>query len=295
MHMSLESTYLRAAGIIDGADAIIIAAGAGIGVDSGLPDFRSSNGFWKAYPALAAAQLNFTEVASPRTFEKYPRLAWGFYGHRLKMYRETAPHEGFAIMKQWADAVPLGAWVFTSNVDGAFQRSGFSEEQIHECHGSIHWLQCMDDCQSELWPSDEFIPDVDAERCQLLSTLPICHHCGGLARPNILMFGDWNWNQTHSEVQRRQERRWLETLACSGCNVAIVEVGAGSAIPSVRHFSHRMSQEYGGRIVRINPREFEVPSSLDVGIPMGSLAALKGISKAMQVLRANNESKPEGI
>jgi NAD-dependent SIR2 family protein deacetylase len=211
------------------------------------------------------------------------------------MYRETAPHEGFAILKQWADAVPLGAWVFTSNVDGAFQRSGFSQEQIHECHGSIDWLQCMNDCQSELWPSDEFNPEVDAERCHLLNTLPTCPCCGALARPNILMFGDWNWNHARSEEQRSSEKRWLDTLACSGGNVAIIELGAGTAIPSVRHFSHRMSQEYGGRIVRINPREFAVPSSLDVGIPMGSLEALQGIGAAMQVLRANNESKPEGI
>ena len=41
-----------AAELISQADALIITAGAGMGVDSGLPDFRSKDGFWKAYPAL---------------------------------------------------------------------------------------------------------------------------------------------------------------------------------------------------------------------------------------------------
>lgn len=59
-------------------------------------------------------------------------------------------------------------------------------------------------------------------------------------------------------------------------------IGAGSHIPSVRQFSQRMSQKYGGRIVRINPREFSVPSSMDVAIPMGALEALKGIRASMQ-------------
>lgn len=63
-----ESMWEQAANIITGSDALVIAAGAGIGVDSGLPDFSSNNGLWKAYPALAAAQIDFTEVASPRTF-----------------------------------------------------------------------------------------------------------------------------------------------------------------------------------------------------------------------------------
>ena len=44
---------VAAAELIEQADAIVIAAGAGMGVDSGLPDFRGNEGFWKAYPALA--------------------------------------------------------------------------------------------------------------------------------------------------------------------------------------------------------------------------------------------------
>ncbi len=82
----------KAADIITGADCLVIASGAGMGVDSGLPDFRGNEGFWQAYPALAKAHLDFMEVASPQTFERDPLLAWGFYGHRLKLYRNIRPH-----------------------------------------------------------------------------------------------------------------------------------------------------------------------------------------------------------
>ena len=57
----------------------------------------------------------------------------------------------------------------------------------------------------------------------------------------------------------------------------VIEIGAGTAIPSVRHFSHRISHEFGGRIIRINPGESKVPSSMDMGLAMGSLEALRGI------------------
>ena len=56
---------------------------------------------------MTSAQLDFTEVASPSTFENDPELAWGFYGHRLKMYRDTVPHQGFVILKEWAQAAPM--------------------------------------------------------------------------------------------------------------------------------------------------------------------------------------------
>jgi NAD-dependent SIR2 family protein deacetylase len=45
-----EPTLERAAELIRLADAIFITAGAGMGVDSGLPDFRGDQGFWKAFP-----------------------------------------------------------------------------------------------------------------------------------------------------------------------------------------------------------------------------------------------------
>ena len=272
-----ESGLQGAAELIADADALIIAAGAGIGVDSGLPDFRGNEGFWRAYPALANANLSFTEIASPQTFEQDPSLAWGFYGHRLDLYRKTVPRAGFEILRRWGESMLLGARVFTSNVDGQFQKAGFTEDLVHECHGSIHHLQCMNGCDSGVWLADEFEPEVDAESCRLMNSPPHCPQCGALARPNVLMFNDWNWVSQRSDRQARVESKWLESLADNQARVVVVEIGAGTAIPSVRHFSHRISHEFGGCIVRINPTDSSVPSSRDVGLTVGSLQALHAI------------------
>ena len=50
----------------DQADGLLITAGAGMGVDSGLPDFRGTEGFWRAYPALAQAHIRFESIAACR-------------------------------------------------------------------------------------------------------------------------------------------------------------------------------------------------------------------------------------
>jgi NAD-dependent SIR2 family protein deacetylase len=266
----------RAAELVAQADALIVAAGAGMGVDSGLPDFRGSEGFWRAYPALKAAGLAFEEVASPHTFASAPRTAWGFYGHRLRLYRQTQPHAGFQVLARWLQRPLHGGWVFTSNVDGQFQKAGFDGERIVECHGGIHRLQCTA-CDAEPWPADALQPDVDEARCAWLGALPTCPHCGALSRPNILMFGDWHWRDDVTQGQQAALDRWLDGVQ----RPLVVELGAGTAIPSVRHFGHRVIRHHGGRLLRINPREPRPPTPLDIGLAMGAGAALAAIDAAL--------------
>jgi len=280
-----EVELQRAADIISSADTLVITAGAGIGVDSGMPDFRGNGGFWRAYPALAQAQVQFTDVACPDTFRRDPALAWGFYGHRLNLYRKVEPHRGFGLLKQWSDATPLRGWVFTSNVDGQFQKAGFDAAALYECHGSIHHLQCLDACSADIWSADGFEPVVDEDACRLFNAPPTCAYCGGLARPNVLMFGDVDWIASRSRAQRLRQERWLDTVHQSKGSVAIIEIGAGTAIPSVRMFGHHLIREHGAKLVRINPREPAVPSARDVGLGMGAVQALEQIAARLQSAR----------
>ncbi len=264
--------------MIAGADTLIIAAGAGMGVDSGLPDFRGNEGFWRAYPALKQAQLAFTSIASPAAFVDNPARAWGFYGHRLALYRRTVPNPGFAVLKRWGAMMGNGCGIFTSNVDGQFQKAGFAADCIEECHGSIHHLQCMTPCTHNVWRADAFIPDVDEEHCLLTGALPLCPQCGALARPNILMFNDGQWLLERSYAQ---EQRLLARLRAARRPV-VVEIGAGSAIASVRRFSHAIVAQYQGRLVRINPTEAAVPTADDVGLACRGLEGVLGIDAALQ-------------
>lgn len=269
----LAHSIKRAVELIGGADALIVTAGAGMGVDSGLPDFRGGAGFWGAYPALGRAGLRFDEIACPQSFIDTPELAWGFYGHRLNLYRAIAPHHGFQMLLDMAARIPRGAFVFTSNVDGQFQKAKFDDSRIIECHGSIHHLQCLDECEGYIWPTIYFNPRIDEAECRILSDMPTCAHCRQLARPNILMFNDWNWLAHRKHKQQLRYRNW-RTLVTSP---VVIEIGAGNAIPSVRIFG----EEQNCPLIRINSREADVDRPDDVSFPSSALLAIGAIFEAL--------------
>jgi NAD-dependent SIR2 family protein deacetylase len=274
--MEWRAKVCQAADIIAGAEALLVSAGAGMGVDSGLPDFRGSQGFWNAYPPYKKLGLNFYDLANPEWFARDPELAWGFYGHRLDLYRQTVPHPGYALLLKWAAAKPGGYFVFTSNVDGQFQKAGFPEARIHECHGSILHLQCAAGCPGPVWPVGDRAVAVDEATMRARPPLPDCPFCGRLARPNVLMFGDWGWQPQRSQAQARRLRDWLE--ATEGIKLAVIECGAGTAVPSVRRMSEQLLARPGTRLVRINPREADMPSG-QVGLAGGALAVLEEIER----------------
>ena len=259
------------------AEAVLVTAGAGMGVDSGLPDFRGIEGFWRAYPPIAKLGLRFEEMADPRWFAEDPELAWAFYGHRLNLYRETVPHPGFALLKKLIDSKKGNGFVFTSNVDGQFQKAGFDESMIYEVHGSIHHLQCLDNCSDAIWPNGEEVP-VDMERFRALS-IPRCPRCGAVARPNILMFGDWDWNGARSQAQSLRFEAWLKRNRSK--RLAIIEIGAGTAIPTVRRQGETIAANYpDARLIRINPRESQIDENLGWCLKMGGL---EGIGRAVGI------------
>jgi NAD-dependent SIR2 family protein deacetylase len=271
--MNHESAlFAEAARRIASADGLLITAGAGMGVDSGLPDFRGNSGLWRAYPALGGARIAFEDIACPDAFLRTPKLAWGFYGHRLTLYRHTIPHAGFAILQQIAARLKHGSFVFTSNVDGQFQRAGFAETQVCEVHGSLHHLQCMSGCNGVIAPADDFVPDVDEATCLLRSPLPRCPDCNDLLRPNVLMFGDWGWLPRRTAAQRQRLESWLQSTACP----VVIEIGAGTHVPTVRWFSETL----GEPLIRINPTEPDIPGC-GVSLPLGGLAALTGIRDSL--------------
>jgi NAD-dependent SIR2 family protein deacetylase len=249
-----------------------------MGVDSGLPDFRGPEGFWRAYPPYRELGLRFEEIADPVYFGTDPALAWGFYGHRLGLYRRTAPHAGFGVLLGWARHRPTR--VFTSNVDGQFQRAGFAEEQVAECHGSIHHLQCMRDCGRPVWPADDVTVEVDATM-RAVGPLPSCPACGALARPNILMFGDTEWIADRSAEQARAHTRWLRELRASGARLAVVEAGAGTTIPTVRREAE-LASAASGALVRINVREPEVRHGRGIGIAAPAAATLLALDERLR-------------
>ena len=242
-----------------------------MGVDSGLPDFRGPEGFWRAYPALRG--YSFSDMANPEWFDVNPNRAWGFYGHRLNLYRTTLPHDGFDILLKWC--ANRSHFVYTSNVDGAFQKAGFESERIVECHGSIHHLQYVDEANgTDIWSAEGVTVTVDEQT--VLAADPLPQRDGHLLRPNILMFGDWGWIGTRSNRQQRRLQSWMDGLeAMERC--VVVEMGAGKVIPTIRVMGEQF-QRAGATLIRINPRDFDGPAGT-ISVATGAKDGLQAIDR----------------
>jgi len=271
-----QSTLQQAADAIASADALLFTAGAGMGVDSGLPDFRGNEGFWNAYPMYARLGVTFVGAANPEHFERDPAFGWGFYGHRTNLYRDTLPHAGFALLQQWAERFALDSFVVTSNVDGQFQKAGFADDAILEVHGSIHHLQCLAPCSYRIWPNNEVIP-VDFATMRA-GHIPTCPHCGGVARPNILMFNDYSWVAARSHGQEMRFDLFIDQHRQQ--RLVVIEMGAGSAIPTIRALSERVGRLPQATVIRINPREPQIAAP-HLSLCCGALEGLQSIAACL--------------
>lgn len=147
----------RAAEWIKAAEGILICTGAGMGVSSGLGTFRGVNaGVW---PPLVRLGIDFSEMSCPARFVEDERLAWSFWNFRYSAYTGNPPHEGYSIIKRWAEAKPAGYFCFTSNIDGHWLEAQVPEDRVIECHGSVRFMQCQrlnQECShfDKIWPAD---------------------------------------------------------------------------------------------------------------------------------------------
>jgi hypothetical protein len=98
--------------------------------------------------------------------------------------------------------------------------------------------------------------------------------CGGVARPNILMFNDWHWIEKMAVIRQERLRNWLSKVE----RLVTIELGAGNAIPTVRRFGSSMK----GTLIRINPTDEEIGRNREgVALRLGALEGLNGIAKAL--------------
>lgn len=274
--MESPERFKDAAEAIRNARAVVITAGAGMGVDSGLPDFRGDKGFWNAYPMYERLGVSFVEAANPTHFAIDPAFGWGFYGHRAALYREISPHKGFLLLLAWINTYNLDYFVATSNVDGHFQKAGFAEEKIYEVHGSINYLQCLTPCGENIWANEEMIPVDHAD--MRARYIPKCPHCGAVARPNILMFGDFSWLSERTDRQGASFRHFLNRY--DDKRLVVIEIGAGTAVSTIRRLSERLGSRRRSTVIRINPREPHIQYP-HIALPCTALEGLHGINNAL--------------
>jgi NAD-dependent deacetylase len=152
------------------ASRVTILTGAGVSAASGVPTFRGSGGLWRQFRA--------EDLATAGAFARDPALVWEWYAWRRELVAACEPNPAHDVIARWSREFPRCV-VITQNVDDLHVRAATSN--LIRVHGSLWELSCWQKCVDEPW-RDEAVP--------LPATPPSCPHCGGLARPAVVWFGE---------------------------------------------------------------------------------------------------------
>lgn len=148
--------------------SVAVLTGAGISAESGVPVFRGPQGMWN--------NMRPEDIATPEAFARDPAMVWRWYRSRLATVRKVEPNAGHTALAALERRVK-DFTLATQNVDGLHLRAG--SRNVLELHGNIGRNRC-DRCglKHEAVPEPEDAP------------LPRCVECGGIERPDVVLFGE---------------------------------------------------------------------------------------------------------
>jgi NAD-dependent deacetylase len=241
----------RLASRIRRARRLTILTGAGVSAASGVPTFRGPQGLWREFRP--------EDLATPEAFARDPQLVWEWYAWRREQIAVCQPNAAHDVIANWAKGVrprndpspgsdPIISTgkvaVITQNVDDLHVRAG--TPCLIRLHGSIWELSCADRCAPGARPwRDERVP---------LSPLPPrCPHCGGLARPAVVWFGE--------SLESGTLGRALDATACD----VFLTVGTSSVVYPAASLVHE-ARTRGAFTGEINLEETPASSAVDVAI-----------------------------
>jgi NAD-dependent deacetylase len=209
--------------------------GAGVSAASGVPTFRGDDGLW--------SNFRVEELATADAFARDPHLVWEWYDWRRKLIAACAPNRAHEVLAGWSHRYP-DFHLITQNVDGLHERAG--TRNVVRFHGSLWELSCWQRCAGapDRWRD---------ETASFESLPPSCPHCGGLARPAVVWFGE----AIDPDVLER-------SLTATDCDVFLVVGTSGIVYPAAGLADE--SRRRGARTIEINPEPTGAASRFDVVI-----------------------------
>ncbi len=181
------------------SNKVVFFGGAGVSTESGIPDFRSSNGLWNEnyrYPP--------EQVVSHSFFMAHPREFYDFYRSKM-LFPNAKPNKAHLQLAKLEQMGHVKA-VITQNIDGLHQAAG--SRNVLELHGSVHRNFCMD-CGARY--SLEFIVNSEG--------VPTCERCGGTVRPDVVLYEEpLNENVIRAAIGAI---RSADMLICAGTSLAV--------------------------------------------------------------------------
>lgn len=147
--------------------SIVFFGGAGVSTESGIPDFRSTDGLyhqeWKYPPETILSHTFFV-----RNTEEFYR----FYKKKM-ICLEAQPNAAHKKLSQLEKQGKLSA-VVTQNIDGLHQLAG--SRRVYELHGSVHRNYCQK-C-GKFYDARYILEAEGVPRCE----------CGGLIKPDVVLY-----------------------------------------------------------------------------------------------------------
>ncbi|EFJ23112.1 hypothetical protein SELMODRAFT_271141 [Selaginella moellendorffii] len=170
--MELDEALRKAADLIVNASSVVAFTGAGISVESGIPDFRSSGGLWSKYDP--EVYCNYS------VFKQKPELFWKMAVDMQSTMAEAQPNPAHYALAE-LESMGYLKHVITQNVDNLHQRAG--SNKVRELHGNGSTASCMA-CRSKV-PISEAMDQLNSGK-----SVPVCSRCGGVLRMDAILFGE---------------------------------------------------------------------------------------------------------
>lgn len=234
-------------------DNILILAGAGMGIDAGLPDYDGVHQMIDD----AAERFNVPayKLEHPDFYKENPEVAWGMKSRVMKLFLNSEPHKGYYKLKELLNK--KNSFVVTSNIDDHFRTAGFNTTKLYEIHGRLKILQCVDrkcNLSHNLW-SVENIPE---EKDMLLIVKPpMCKYCGNYARPNVCFTDDNAFCNKLRNSQKANFNTWINSVSKKrNTKLLVIEIGCG------RHKDAIGMKELPNGQFRIESKELNFPKNL---------------------------------
>lgn len=155
---------------IQKARRIVFFGGAGVSTESGIPDFRSAHGVYRK----AHEGRSYEEMLSIQYFARHPDEFWTFY-RSVMLYPDAKPNAAHLALARLEQAGKLSA-VVTQNIDELHQRAG--SRHVLELHGTVYRNSCTR-C-GKVYNLRHILDSEGTPHCD----------CGGLLRPDIVMYGE---------------------------------------------------------------------------------------------------------
>lgn len=211
---------------LKGAKHPVALTGAGISVESGIPDFRSPGGLWELFAP--------DEYATYQVFMEQPEKAWELFRVLDATIAPAHPNPAHKALAQLEEAGLLKS-IITQNIDSLHQAGGSC--RVLEIHGNHRGLNCpLCQVTRPRVPGDFDEPEAREERD--LSPHPCCEQCGNALKPDIVLFGEGvkNLDPILSEIER--------------CDLLIV-VGTSAMVAPSSQFPYAVKNR-GGTIMEFN-------------------------------------------